>query len=291
MVEKAEDTANAIIQQALQNAGVPPRNIELPPAEAEPALGVPTLDGGPKGPVKGESPEEKVAREAAEALGTAPAKPAEPKPGEPVAQPLDKAGIEAILTEATSKFQSLIDRKINQLNYQMQQTIGALNQFFQAQENPDLSSLPAEEQIQKRLERLEKPSQPKIQIQPEQQPDAAAQQLYQYLSDMADVAGIKIDDKRLDWGSNLPVTSASDIIKRFKTSVKQAFVEDQVKAIKELKDNGDKLLANVRKKTGVDRVSTSGPGGEGIPDISKMSPMDKIEYGFRQQEELAQANK
>ena len=67
-------------------------------------------------------------------------------------------------------------------------------------------------------------------------------------------------------------------------------MEDQTKVIQDLKNNGDKIISKVRKKAGVDQVSTKGPGGAGLPDIDKMTPMQKIEYGYKVQEELSQIN-
>ena len=287
MVEPNE-TANAIIAKALEDAGVPPRSIAVPPVEeAAPAESLPSLDGLPKGQVKGDE------LEPVEVVVPVPgAEPPAPAPGEPIVPPLSKADIEAAIAETSSKFQGIMDKKINALDFQMRQTIGALNQFFQAQEDTGISGLSPEEQVQKRLERLEKGGQsPKIQIQQTPQTDAVATQLYQYLVDMADVAGVKPDDKRLDWGADLQVAQTSEIVNRFKASVKKALVEDQTKAIQELKGDGDKAIAQLRKKTGVDKVSVAGPSGAGLPDLSKMTPMQKIDYGFQQQEVLSQVSK
>ncbi len=283
MVEEASNSANAIIAQALQNAGVPERNIEVPSEVVVESAPIPNPEGGPKGQVMGE---EKVEKPTETKLPESP----ETVPDETAGQPLGKAEIGALIDQASSKFQGIMDKKINQLNFQMQQTIGALNQFFQAQETPDISGLPESEQIAKRLERLEKPSQPRIQIQSAPASDAAVQQLYQYLVDMADVAGLTPDDKRLDWGKDLAVTSAPDIIQRFKVSVKAALLGDQTKAIQELKDNGSKAITKLRKQTGADKVPAGGPSGSGLPDLSKMTAMQKIEYGFQIQEQLSQAN-
>lgn len=285
-----EATANDLIAQALQNAGVPPRNIELPPeVVAEPAK-VPSPDGLPKGEVLGESPEEKATREAAEAAKVAVAKaqePSEPKPGEKGEQPLGKAEIETAITEASSKFQSIMDRKINQITYQMRQTVDALNQFFQTQEDASLSGLSGEELVQKRLERLEKPGGPKIQIKTDQPVEQQAAQFYQYLANFVAAVGLKIDDKRIDWAPDVDDPKAG--FNRFLVSIKTALVADQTTVIKELKDAGDAELAKLRKKTGVDKVSITGPGGSGIPDMSKLSAAEKIALGFQIQDELSQA--
>lgn len=281
MVNDPNQSANAIIAQALQNAGVPPQNIEVPP-EAEQGDPVPSLDGLPKGQVKGEQVVVEPKQESV-------TKPPEPKPGEPVAQPLGKADIEAAINQASSKFQSMMDAKINQLQFQMQQTVGALNQFFQAQEDTGIAGLPENEQVTRRLERLEKGGQqPKIQINPAQPIDQQPAQFVQRLADFVDTVGLKIDDRRIDWATD---TASPQVgFNRFLTSIKAALVEDQTKVIQDLKDNGSKVIQNLRKKTEVDKVSTSGPGGAGLPDIDKMTPMQKIEYGFKLQEELSQVN-
>ena len=160
----AEQSANTLIAQALENAGVAPKNIEAASKEVEQTTvaPVPTLDGEPKPATQGELPEEDVDGEPS-GKQTLKSDEETPKP-----EPLGKADIEAAISEASSKFQSMMDGKINQLQFQMKQTVGALNQFFQSQEDTSISSLPAEEQVQARLTRLEKPAQPKIQIQSEQ---------------------------------------------------------------------------------------------------------------------------
>lgn len=281
-----DESANAIIAQALKNAGVPPRNIELPPGtEAEPAEKLPSLDGEPKGQVK-EVPGE---AEATELPQPGAEKPSElPKPGEPIVQPLGKAEIEAAITEATSKFQSMIDRKINQIDYQMKQTITALNQFFQTQEDSSIAGLPEGEQITRRLERLEQGTGAKIRIDTKQSIEAQPVQFYQQLVNFVDTVGLKIDDKRIDWAPG--VEDQTTGFNRFLVSVKAALVEDQTKVLKELRDNGGKAILQLRKKAGIDKVSVTGPSGEGTPDLSKMTPLEKINYGFELQEQLAQAS-
>ena len=283
MVNEPVQSANSIIAQALENAGVPPRDIDVPlePELGKPGEGTPSLDGQPKGQVKGELEieEEPIEPEA---------KPSEPKPSEPIVPPLSKVEIEAAITESSSKLQSMMDRKLNQINFQMQQTVSALNQFFQAQEDSGIAGLTPEEQTNKRLERLEKGGQSKIQIsaQPiEQQPA----QFYQQCVNFVDTIGLKVDDKRIDWA---PDTGDPKVgFNRFLVSIKAALTEDQTKLVQELKDNGSKEITKLRKKTGVDKVSISGPSGPGLLDVSTMSPMQKIEYGFKVQEELSQVAK
>ncbi len=282
MGNEPTNPANAIIAQALQAAGVQAKDIELPSETVTELAKTPSLDGQPKGQVMGELPLEEPEVEPAKELS-------KPEPGETVVPPLGKADIETAITEATSKFQSIMDRKINQLQFQMQQTVGALNQFFQTQEDTSISGLTPEEQVQKRLERLEKPAQPKIQIDPGQPISQQPTQFYQQLTNFVDTVGLKVDDKRIDWAPDATDPQAG--FNRFLGSIKKALVEDQTKVITELKNTGEKEIGKLRKKTGVDKVSNSGPSGAGTPDVDKMTPMQKIEYGFQVQEQLSQVAK
>jgi len=277
-----DQSANAIIAQALQDAGVPPANIEVPPdnEQGAPVEVVPNLDGTLKGQVKGEDGEPLVAP-------VVTPEPAEPKSGEPVVPPLTKADIVAAISEATSKIQSATDKKINAIQYQMTQTINGLNQFFQAQTDSGFANLSPEEQTSRRLERLENPPKPAIQIQPQQLIDQQGVSFYQLCVGFLDAVGIKVDDPRIDWAKE-PDMTAEDGFNRFKASVRKALVADQTKVINELKDTSGKAIQQLRKKTGVDDVSTRGPGGAGLPDLSKMTPMQLLEYGFQQEELLAQ---
>lgn len=286
---KAETSANAIIAQALENAGVPSGNIEVTSEKVEQteAAGkaiVPSLDGEVKGTVKGAGLEVEEETETSETKTPEPAEAeVEPKP-----ELLSKSDTLAAINEASAKFQSMMDGKINQLQFQSKQIIGALNQFFQTQEDTSISGLPAEEQVQARLRRLESPAQPKIQIQPDQPIQQQTTQFYQQLVGFVDAVGLKVDDKRIDWAPD--TDNAQTGFNRFLGSIKKALVEDQTKVIQELKNNGDKVISKIRKKTGVDKVSTTGPSGAGLPDMSKMNPMQKIELGYAQQKELSQIN-
>lgn len=278
MDDKVAESVNSVVAEALKNVGVAPRDINLPPAPepgSEPdTQGKAKLDGSLKGQTKGEALEDQEEETPPEDT-----KPSKTEPGETEGEPLAKADIVALIDQAGSKFQSIMDRKINQLNAQMQQTVNALNQFFQTQDSASLAGLPPEEQVLRRLESLEKGGQqPKIQIQQpiEQQPV----QFVQYLTNLVDAVGLKIDDKRIDWApdENNPQTGFN----RFTASIKKALVEDQTKTIQDLKSNGDKELQKVRKKIGVDKVSTTGAGGAGLPNLDKMTPFQKLEYGFEE---------
>lgn len=281
-------TPDAIIAQALANAGVPAQNIDISPVVEESApSGLPTLDGQPKPASKGELPVEAVAEaEATPAVVL-------PTPGEPTEQPLSKSDIEAAVAKASSSIQGLMDRKINQLQYQMTQTIGALNQFFQTQEDTSMAGLSGEDQVAKRLERLEQGG-AKSKIQIATQPELTAQQqvtlTYQRLADIVVAVGIKMDDKRIDWAPDVSVDNFEAGFTRFKASLTKAVTEDQTNLIKKLKEDGGKEITKLRKKVGVDKVAIGGPGGPGLADVSKMTPMQKIEYGFKQQEELSQVS-
>ncbi len=292
MVTEAQ-TANAIIAKALEAAGVPPRNIELP-AETEQG----ELESGltlksnhkdsnetPKGEVAGhdtdgEEPEN-------EPLVSKPES-SKSKSAAPTAQQISKADIEAAINQASSRFQSIMDRQINQLKAQMTGTIDALNQFFQAQESADITGLPENEQVLKRLERLEKGGKmPQSKVQQPIESQSAG--FYQQLANFVDAVVLRIDDKRIDWAPDISEPQLG--FNRFLTSIKKALMEDQTKVIQDLKNNGDKEITKLRKKTGVDKVSTSGPSGAGNPDISKLGPFQKIEYGFQVHEQEVQQGK
>jgi len=281
---EAAQSANTIIAEALAKAGVPQQNIQLPSevetGESTSKGGKPNLDGTLKGQVRGQLPEPPLVPPVVTPI------PSEVKSGEQPEPPLSKAEIEAAINQASSKFQSIMDTRINRLQLQMQGTVNALNQFFQSQEDSSISGLPADEQVLKRLERLEKPGQPRIQIQQpiEQQPV----QFYQQLANFVDAVGLKIDDKRIDWAPD--VTDPQTGFNRFLASIKKSLVEDQTKVIRELKNDGDKEFQKIRKKAGIDKVSTSGPSGTGLPDVDKMTPFEKIKYGIQVNEELNQIN-
>ena len=288
MADELNQSSNDLIAAVLERAGVPSQNIELPPAsEAELKGGTPSLDGLPKGQVKGDILED--TEEAVPSESKLP-EPSEAESGESKVQLLDKAGIEALITGASSKFQGIMDRKINQINYQMQQQSIALNQFFQSQEDSSISGLPADEQVARRLERLEKGGQQsKINIQVDQPIEQQPVPYAQLCANVLDAIGINIDDKRIDWAKEPGITAEAGF-NRFLVSVKKSLAEDQTKAIQELKDNGNKEITKLRKKTGVDKVSIAGPSGAGLPDIDKMTSLEKINYGFQQAEELSQVS-
>lgn len=289
MENEATQSANSIIADALAKAGVTPSNIELPseaeqskPTEEQP--GRPNLDGSLKGEVKGESLEDKEADiETPEATAEKPSEPASEAKAE---QPLSKADIETLVNQGSANIQSLMDRKLNQLNLQMQQTVGALNQFFQTQEESSIAGLPTEEQVLKRLDRLEKGGAqlPKIPTQSLGEPEAG---MIPTLKLFVDAAGLKADDSRIDWATDTNDPKVG--LARFLGSVKKALMENQTAEIAKLKGDGEKEIQKLRKKTGVDKVSTSGPSGAGLPDISKLTSLQKLELGYRLNEEAARA--
>lgn len=290
------DNVNSIVAEALQKAGVRPADISVlpePGKSVEPSVepvqpaqpGKPNLDGTLKEQVKGAplGDREPVVEPKVETP-----EPLEPGTVEPVEQkPLTVTEITDIISQASSQFQSIMDKKIFALQTQTQGIINALNQYFESQENAGLSGLPEGEQVQKRLERLEGGTKgPRIQVnQPvEQQPITYYQQMVNFVN----TVGMRIDDKRIDWAGDTNDPKVG--FDRFLVSIKTALTEDQTKAIKGLKDDGDKEIAKVRKKVGVDRVNTVGPSGKGLPDIEKMTPLEKLTFAYDQAAVLAQHN-
>ena len=280
MVDEA-NSVNSVIAQALQAAGVREQNIELPTGEGKLEPQNPYApEGAPKGEVMGEPGDSSNVQPEDESSSKP--EPSKPKSEEPSGEkPLSKAEIEQAINQSSARLQSMVDKKLNLLTNQVTGVVNGLNKFFENQETASLSGLPAEEQVLRRLERLEQGGQkPKIEI-PQAtepaQPDQT-QMMYQFLANLVDAVGLRIDDKRLDWSEPT----------KFITTLKSSLAEDYTKAINELKNNGNKELQKIRKKTGVDKVSQSGPGGAGLPDIDKMTPMQKLEYGFKQAEEAAQ---
>jgi hypothetical protein len=274
--------ANSVIAEALRNTGVPDREIKAEeltpkPVEKEPTPSQKRLDGQLKGQVKGQLPDEAETPAPTEEEKLV----AEDVNSKTNSQTVSKEDIAALVEQASRNFQSIMDRKISQLNTQMQGTINALNQFFESQDNANLAGLPQDEQVMKRIERLEKGGQmPRIQM---QQP--IEQQSVNYVQNLlgfVEAVGLKPDDKRIDWAPD--VSDPQIGFKRFSGSLKKALVEDQTRAIQDLKDNGDKEISKLRKKTGVDKVSTLGASGAGLPDVNKMTPFEKLTYAFQQEE-------
>jgi len=273
-------SVNSIIAKALESVGVQPKDINIPSEPVTPAIISPgTPDGLPLPPVKGQ---ESVVEEPQ----TPAVKPAEAAPGEPKAPvTVNKAEIEEAISKATGNLQSIMDRKLNLINAQLTNTVGALNQFFAAQEETSITGLPADEQVTRRLDRLEKPAAPKIHI-AQPAPEQPGQDPTAQLKEILAATGIAETDKRIDWAPEATTFQAG--FTRFMASVKLMLLEDQTTAIQELKKNGTKEIAKLRKKTGVDEVSTSGPAGAGVGDTSKLTAMQKIELGYQQQEAAKQ---
>ena len=277
-----ESVANSVIAEALKNIGVPDREIKAEtltpkPNETAPAPLQKRLDGQMKGQIKGQLPDEADN----EQEPTEEEKAAEDTNEQTKTETLSKAEIAQLVEQASRNFQSIMDRKISALNLQMNQTVNALNQFFQTQDSASLAGLPQEEQVMKRLERLEKGgNMPQIQLQQPVQEQSS--QFIQYLANVVDAVGLRIDDKRIDWAAD--VSDPQLGYTRFTASLKKALVEDQTKAIQEIKNNGDKEISKIRKKTGVDKVSTAGASGAGLPDVGKMTPFEKLTYAFQQEE-------
>jgi hypothetical protein len=262
---------NAIVAEALKNAGV--THIDLP---AESELGdqkLPNPDGTPKGDSKGNELDNKTKE------NVTPAKPVTPAQN-PVA-PRDsgnKDELAKLIAESQSKIQQMVDKKMNALTSTVNQVVDALQKSLQAQEEAKLSGLPPEEQRIRRIElRLEQKEKEKVQsAQPiESQPVTYGTICLQAI----DAAGLSPDDKRLDWATEDGVTLEVGL-KRLFASVKKALVEDQTKAIQDLKNGANSELKKVRRKAGVDKIDNSNPSSDGILAIDKLSPIDKIRYHY-----------
>ncbi len=269
---------NSVIAEALSKAGVTELGQPKPPepAEGAPVEPIPNLDGTLKGETKGEpgSPIEPVSETPV----------VEPVPAEPVSGdkvvPLGKEDLVAFLDEASSKFQSIMDRKINSIAAQMQTQSSALTEFFRSQDEASLASLSPEEQTLKRLERLEKSPVPAAQPPHD---NGTSPDYNSICASVLQTVGLKPSDERLDWAKEAGITPEIGFT-RFLGSVQKAFVEDQTTVLKTLKDTGDKAIAAVRKKAGVDEVPNKPPGGNALPDIDKLTPLQKLEYAYSQAE-------
>jgi len=267
---------DAIVAQALKEAGVPSRNIP-PVAEKATLPPVPRVDGKLKGATKGadnlvEPPEEQAHEE------TSPSEVAPPEPTDKE-QLLSKKDIESILDMATRKFQSIVDSRTARLNSQVQAT---LNQFVQGQNEAYISTLPEEEQLklrnqqlQDRVDKLEQTGlQPAAPIAQQSVP------FIQYLANIVDAVGLRIDDKRIDWAPSETTMEAG--MSKFISSVKKALGEDRKTEAEKLKNEHEQSIKKLRKTLGVDRVASSSPGGAGSPNLEKMTPVEKMEYAYRQ---------
>jgi hypothetical protein len=286
MGNQAAETVNSIIAEALKTAGVAPRNIQLESEPVQPestkeTLGKRSPDGSPKSPSMSQSRDEVEEPKESTTPKSETDESESAKSEEKAAAAITKAEIAAMIDQASSRFQSIMDRKINQITAQMNGTVNALNQFFQSQDEASISNLPEDVQIKKRLEKLEKGGQlPRIQVQQpiEEQPT----QFYSQLLSFVDAVGLRADDKRIDWAAT--ETDPKVGFNKFLSSIKVALTEDSVKAIQSVRETGEKEITKIRKKSGVDKVSTTGPSGKGLPDIDKMTPMQKLEYAFQQNE-------
>jgi hypothetical protein len=271
--------ANDIVAQALKEAGVPARNIELPADKGDGNKPLAPTTGEPKGDAQGADLE-------TQQRATPQAVSSKPESTETEGKPLTMADIEKALDGATRKFQSITDKRIAQLQNQFQSVSNSLNTMVQSKEDAELASLPEDEQLKRRVEKLEKGGRPPTPI-----PAPAAEQVtavYQRLADMVDLAGLKIDDPRIDWAPDVPAGDFATGYARFKTSIKAALAEDTKKAIEGVKTEGNKELTKLRKQLGVDKVSTSGTSGKGTPDIDKLTPAEKIKLGFELERQQAQ---
>lgn len=272
-----EVNTGEIIKEALVKAGVRESTIELPT--------LPPTDGKPKGAVMGARLEAQIAPIPTDGSKPAPVDTTIPKVAitEPV---LTKSDINAIMEQTLRRFQSITDKRIAQIQVQFQPLTESVNKLIQSQEETQFALLPEEEQYKARIKRLEKQVNQTVQVQPQttvQPSDQAQTQFYQNLVDMVDIAGLQIDDKRIDWAPD-----AQDFqigFTRFKTSVKNATLEDQKKATEAVKTEMESEIKKLRKKTGIDKVGSSGASGSGDPDVEKLSPFEKLKLGFQIEQE------
>ena len=250
----------AIVEKALREAGVPPENINLTPDEVTPPIAFPPRPGVVYQPPKAEE-------------GVEGKKEITPtKVEEPTEKPLTKAEIVQMLDEHSRRFQSITDRRVAQLQGQLGT---ALHQLQQAQEARALEGMPIEDQLKVRLDRLEKQfGQPAP-----QQPVISYEDVVGYVQSF----GLKQDDPRLDWAAEEANPNAG--LKRLQTSIAKAVKEDNEKAVKASKNEAQKAIAKLRKDLGVDKVSTSGASGAGMPNLDKLSPLEMIDLGFRLKKE------
>ena len=251
----------AIVEKALREAGVPPENINLTPDEVTPPITFPPRPGVVYQPPKAEE-------------GVEGKKEATPtKVEEPTEKPLTKAEIVQILDEHSRRFQSITDRRVAQLQGQLGT---ALQQLQQAQEARALEGMPIEDQLKVRMDRMEKQFR---QPAPQQQPVISYEDVVEYVQSL----GLKPDDPRLDWAAEEANPNAG--LKRLQTSIAKAVEEDNEKAVKASKNEAQKAIAKLRKDLGVDKVPTSGASGAGMPNLDKLSPLEKIDLGFRMKKE------
>lgn len=270
----AEVAVNELVAQALKEAGVPERSIELPP-ETQTKDGLPPINTTPKAVVGEELEDEK----------TPSTESSKSKSPESESKPLTKADLEALLEQSSRKFQSITDKSIARMQQQVQAVSNTLSSFVQSKEDAEFNSLPEDEQLKRRLERLEKGKQ----VNPAQPISQQPVQFIDHLVKFVDVVGLKVDDSRIDWGKDETDFNAG--YQKFLTSVKAALMEDTKKAIEGVRLENSKELTKLRKKLGIDKVSVSGSSGKGTPNVDALTPGEKIKYGFeleRQQSQLQQ---
>ncbi len=274
-------TADSIVSQALKDAGVPEANINLTPTPSQTVAAdkavVPRLDGELKGPTKDTEFSAEIDKifAAKEPVGPD-GKPPEGADGDKVVA-LGKEEMSQMLTETLGKFQSLVDRKINQLQQQQTATVNALNSLISTQEQAVLEGLPEDVQLKRRLEKLEKGE--GSQVVTTQPVSQQLPQFYNYLVSFVTAVGLDPADKRIDWAPDEDDPNTG--LNKFLTSIKNAVSEDKQKEIGDLKAEATKAVTKLAKRLGVDKIPTSPPSGDGLPDMSKLSPMEKIELGLK----------
>lgn len=299
-----DPTVNSIVQAALAKAGVPSTNIgkddntgvSKVAQEGENAV-LPNdrrLDGKLKGSTKdtGLTDEsEELDPNAKPAKNESQSSPNKDKGDKEEKTPSTKEILDAF-DKGLSRIQSVYDRRMNQIQQSINGISTIVTSITQKQEESDIASLPADQQLLRRIERLEKgkaPGQPQSNVNPQQSIDTQVPQFYQFLVNVADGLGIKIDDSRIDWAPD-----AADFktgMGRFMSSLKAIQSEEFRKQASDLKKEADTEIQKVKNKVGYNRVATSGASGAGRPNLSNVSPMQKIRAGLLIDEELGNTNK
>ena len=274
-----ETVANSIIEQALKDAGVAPRDIH-PETVSSNGAGKVEPDKLPQIPALPKIGETKNGE-----IETITVPTTTPKSSEPTVATnnvsLDQ--FKKMMEEQTRSIQSMTDKKLAQIEKNVQAINQSIADQKKAKEDAELESLPPDEKrfrkLELELQRSRNPQTSTVQSNPQLQQQIIAI-TYQRCLDMADTAGLSIEDSRLDWCKELTSEQVDPVVvtARFKASVKKALTEDTKKAIDSVTQSG---LKKIRKQSGIDHVSTSGSSGSGTPDIDKLSPAEKIAEGFR----------
>jgi len=186
-------------------------------------------------------------------------------PTAPVDGPITKAELEKILAShsetiagtVTKRAQSILDSNLRRISNEVNQRIGNLER---EREESELGRLPADEQLRKRIERIEKggvPRTPSTGITPT---GFTPEQILSHVKSL----GIKSDDSRLDWG-----TDEADFNKgygRLLNSIQKIHKEDTDKMVAQAKAT---IEAETRKKLGGGLPARTGSGNPNRDAVRK----------------------